>query len=144
MHFSLYFALDVIILSTLICLSYFQAVSDIQYGGDLVTTVCHSKPFVVDTTPPSLHSIVNILFDEIFSFLVVYYNASDDMSGIASMELGLGKTKYDVMIQRYQPLEIRGQGDNTYLVNEEFKTDFGVPVWIRLKVINNGKFSYSE
>nr|KAG5704401.1 hypothetical protein BaRGS_031107 [Batillaria attramentaria] len=114
-----------------------QAVNDVLHGGDLVTTVCHSTPFVVDTSPPNMNSVEEFLFDESFRFLVVYYNATDDTSGIARMEFGLGKTKYDVMIRRYLPFEIRGQGANTYLVNEEFETEEGVPAWIRLKVVNN-------
>ncbi|KAL8573311.1 hypothetical protein ACOMHN_032773 [Nucella lapillus] len=114
-----------------------QAVNDIIHGGDLVTTVCHSTPFVVDTTPPQFHAVQEFLFDESFRFLVVFYNVSDDISGVARMEFGLGRTKYDVMIRRYLPLEMRGVRGNTYLVNEEFETQDGVPAWIRLKVVNN-------
>nr|KAG5706492.1 hypothetical protein BaRGS_032885 [Batillaria attramentaria] len=32
---------------------------------------------------------------------------------------------------------MRGENNNTYLVNEEFETSDGVPAWIRLKVVNN-------
>nr|KAG5689777.1 hypothetical protein BaRGS_011578 [Batillaria attramentaria] len=70
-----------------------QAVSDILHGGDLVTTVCHSAAFLVDTDPPHLNSVNEILFDDTFRYLVVYYSATDDISGIARMEFGLGKTK---------------------------------------------------
>ena len=116
-----------------------QAVSDIIHGGDLVTTVCHSAPFVVDTTPPDFHAVQEFLFDESFRFLAVYYNVSDVISGVARMEFGLGKTKYDVMIRRYLPFEMRGVDGGTYLVNEEFETQDGVPAWIRLKVVDNGE-----
>nr|KAG5686567.1 hypothetical protein BaRGS_027224 [Batillaria attramentaria] len=112
------------------------AVSDIIHGGDLVTTVCHSTPFVVDTSPPVLNNVNDVLFDETFRFLVVYYDATDDVSGVARMEFGLGKTKYDVAIRPYIPFEIRGK-ENTYLVNEEFEITDGVAAWIRLKVVNN-------
>lgn len=114
-----------------------QAVSDIIHGGDLVTTVCHSTPFTVDTTPPSFNAVQEFLFDDTFRYLVVYYNVSDDISGIARMEFGLGRTKYDVEIRRYLTFEMRGVQGNTYLVNEEFETEDGVPAWIRLKVVNN-------
>nr|KAG5706493.1 hypothetical protein BaRGS_032886 [Batillaria attramentaria] len=67
------------------------AVNDVIHGGDLVTTVCHSTPFLVDTTPPLMNSVDEVLFDETFRFLVVYYNASDVISGVARMEFGLGK-----------------------------------------------------
>ena len=36
---------------------HIQAVSDIIHGGDLVTTVCHSTPVTVDTTPPSMNKV---------------------------------------------------------------------------------------
>ncbi|KAK7496780.1 hypothetical protein BaRGS_00011989, partial [Batillaria attramentaria] len=114
-----------------------QAVNDVIHGGDLVTTVCHSAPFAVDTSPPLLNSVNEILFDETFRYLVVYYNASDVFSGVARMEFGLGITKYDVNIRRFLTFEMRGVGGNTYLVNEEFETADGVPAWIRLKVVNN-------
>ena len=120
-------------------ISIFQAVSDIIHGGDLVTSVCHSTPFIVDTTPPDFNAVEEFLFDDSFRFLVVYYNVSDAISGIARMEFGLGKTKYDVMIRRYLPFEMRGVAGNTYLVNEEFETQDGVPAWIRLKVVNKGE-----
>ena len=86
-----------------------------------------------------IFQVNEFLFDETFRHLAVYYDASDDISGIARMEFGLGKTKYDVMLRSYRPLAMRGMGDNTYLVNEEFETDSGVPAWIRLKVVNNGE-----
>nr|KAG5706426.1 hypothetical protein BaRGS_032819 [Batillaria attramentaria] len=71
-----------------------QAVNDIIHGGDLVTTVCHSTPFVVDTAPPFMNSVEEILFDETFRFLVVYFNATDVTSGVARTEFGLGRTKF--------------------------------------------------
>nr|KAG5700346.1 hypothetical protein BaRGS_029598 [Batillaria attramentaria] len=114
-----------------------QAVSDIIHGGDLVTTVCHSTPFVIDTSPPNLHSVDDPIFDEDFRLLAVYFSASDEISGVARVEFGLGKTKYDVMIRRYIPYEIRGTSGNTYLLNEEFETASGTPAWIRLKIVNN-------
>ncbi|KAK7493720.1 hypothetical protein BaRGS_00015049 [Batillaria attramentaria] len=114
-----------------------QAVSDIIHGGDLVTTVCHATPIVVDTTPPKLDSVEDPLFDETFRYLVVYYSASDEVSGISGIEFGLGRTKYDVMVRPYVPFDILGEGHHTYIVNEEFETENGVPAWIRLKVVNN-------
>ncbi|XP_070206105.1 uncharacterized protein [Littorina saxatilis] len=114
-----------------------QAVSDVIHGGDLVTSVCHSAPFTVDTTPPNFHSVKEFLFDDSFRFLAVYYNVSDDTSGVARMEFGLGRTKYDVMIRKYLPFEMRGVEGNTYIVNEEFETEDGSPAWIRLKVVNS-------
>ena len=112
--------------------------SDIIHGGDLVTTVCHSTPFVVDSTPPSFRGVDDFIFDETFRILVIYYNASDVISGIGRVEFGLGRTKYDVSIRRYVPVEIHGKEGNTYVVSSDFETSAGVPAWIRLKVIDAG------
>lgn len=112
--------------------------SDIIHGGDLVTTVCHSTPFVVDSTPPSFRGVDDFIFDETFRILVIYYNASDVISGIGQVEFGLGRTKYDVSIRRYVPVEIHGKEGNTYVVSSDFETSAGVPAWIRLKVIDAG------
>ena len=120
------------------CCFFLQAVNDIVLGGDLVTTVCHSSPFIVDITPPIMHSVSDVIFDDGFRFLAVYYNATDNLSGIGRLEFGLGKTKYDVMIRKYMPFEIQGNEDNTHLLNKEFETASAVPAWIRLKVVDNG------
>lgn len=114
-----------------------QAISDIFHGGDHVTTVCHSTPFVVDITPPVIHSVSDIIFDDGFSFLAVYFSASDNLSGIGGLEFGLGLTKYDVMVRPYLPTMIHGTEDNMYLLKENFETAAGVPSWIRLKIIDN-------
>ncbi|KAK7113965.1 hypothetical protein V1264_000110 [Littorina saxatilis] len=114
-----------------------QAVNDISHGGDLVTTLCHSTPFLVDITPPVLHSVSDVIFDDGFRLLAVYFNATDNLSGVTGLEFGLGRTKYDVMIRRYLPFEIRGNENNRYLLNEEFETASGTPAWIRLKIVDN-------
>ena len=113
--------------------------SDVIHGGDLVTTVCHSAPFIVDTTPPEFHAVPEFLFDETFRYLVVYFSASDVTSGVSGIEFGLGRTKYDVSLRPYQPLPMRGAGNQTYIVYEEFSASEGQPAWIRLKVINSGE-----
>lgn len=89
-------------------------------------------------TPPILHSVDDAIFDETFRILAVYYNASD-ISGIGSIQMGLGKTKYDVKVRRYQPFEMRGRKGNTFIVNEEFEMKSGEPAYIRIKAVNNGK-----
>lgn len=122
----------------LIVLFSSQAVNDIIFGGDLVTTVCHSTPFVVDTTPPSLDRVRDVLFDDDFHFLVIYFNAFDTVSGISRVEFGLGSTKYDVMVRRYIQYEIRGVAGNNYITDEDFEMNLGIPAYIRLKVTNTG------
>nr|KAG5707973.1 hypothetical protein BaRGS_025111 [Batillaria attramentaria] len=117
------------------------AINDIIHGGDLVTTVCHSLPFIVDITPPVVYGVNEVVFDDTFRFLAVYYNATDALSGLSGVEFGLGKTKYDVMVRKYMPFEMRGTGDNTYLLNEEFETASGVPSWIRIKVVDKVRLS---
>ncbi|XP_070204336.1 uncharacterized protein [Littorina saxatilis] len=114
-----------------------KAVSDIKLGGDLVTTVCHSTPFFVDTSPPVIESVDDVIFDDGFRLLAVYFKVDDALSGVAKLEFGLGRTRHDVMIRGYRPFEIRGKAGSTFLLDEEFQTGSGVAAWIRLKVTDN-------
>ena len=80
-----------------------------------------------------------MVFDDGFHTLAIYYTASDNLSGIHRLEFGLGRTKYDVMVRKYLPFDLRGNGQQTYLLNEEFHMSSGVPAWIRLKVVDQGR-----
>ena len=95
---------------------------------------------MVDITPPVLQSVNQLVFDDGFHLLAVYFTATDGLSGVQRLEMGLGRTKYDVMLRGYQPLPIRGRGEQTYVLNEEFHMVSGVAAWVRLKVVDKGGF----
>ena len=115
-----------------------QALNGAELGGSLVTTVCHSVPFIVDTTPPVFNGVTDIIYDEDFDLIAIYYSASDDLSKIAKAEFGLGKTKYDVQLKAYS-LHHAMERDNPFVSLKELGLQEGIPAWIRIRVTNNGK-----
>ena len=52
-----------------------QAVSNVEYGGPLVTTVAHSTPYIVDTSPPILSEVEVINYNVSSNQLILTYNA---------------------------------------------------------------------
>ena len=115
-----------------------QAINNIIHGGALVTTVCHTTPFAVDTSPPEFGGIHEIYFDEDFDILAMYYSARDVLSQLLSIDFGLGQTKYDVLVRSYsyhEPME----RENPYIVISELGLPDGVPAWPRLRTVNFGE-----
>ncbi|XP_013400528.1 uncharacterized protein LOC106166497 [Lingula anatina] len=113
-----------------------QALNSVHHGGSLVTTVCHSTPIIIDTTKPIFSGINDIVYDEDFDILAVYYNVSDSLSGIMRVDLALGKTKYDAKIRpfsRHDHIERK----HAYLLLEDPGIPDGIPAWIRVRAINN-------
>ena len=41
-----------------------RALNNVQYGGPLAVTVCHSTPYVIDNSPPLVWEIYDIKYDE--------------------------------------------------------------------------------
>ena len=116
-----------------------QAVNGAELGGSLVTTVCHSIPFIVDTTPPVFKGVTEIIYDEDFDLIAIYYEASDDLSKIAKTEFALGKTKYDAELKAYSIHEAIQRAD-PFVALEDLGLQEGIPAWIRIRVTNNGKW----
>jgi hypothetical protein len=114
-----------------------QALNNVVFGGALVTTVCLSVPFRVDTTPPVIHEVQLMMFDEDFDILSVYYNASDPESDIAYVDIGFGRTSHDVMIRHYAR-HVHIERENPYVAVENLKLQEGLVTWIRLRVVNGG------
>ena len=114
-----------------------QALNGAELGGSLVTTVCHSVPFTVDTTPPVFSGVQDIIYDEDFDLIAIYYAASDDLSKIAKAEFGLGKTKYDVQLKAYS-IHHAMERDDPFVSLKELGLQEGIPAWIRIRVTNNG------
>ena len=59
-----------------------HAVSNVEYGGPLVTTVAHSTPYIVDTSPPILTEVEVIDYNGSSNQLILTYNARY-MSGLS-------------------------------------------------------------
>jgi hypothetical protein len=113
----------------------------VVHGGAMVTTVCHSTPIMVDTTPPYFTKGISdddIVFDEDFNLMALYYSTMDPKSKIKSIDFGLGLTKHDVDVRGYSSFEYKE--DRPFIVVKDLNLASGEPVWIRLQAKNNGKF----
>lgn len=117
-----------------------QAINNVVHGGSLVTTVCKSIPLTVDTTPPLFKGLTDIIFDEDFNLMAIYFGAEDKLSKIARIDFGLGKTKHDVEVRGYSRFAYM-QTDNPYIVIKDLNITDGEPAWIRLRAVNNGNDS---
>ena len=46
-----------------------RALNKVMYGGPLSVTVCHTTPYIVDTSAPIVHEISSLRYDERSFFL---------------------------------------------------------------------------
>ena len=53
-----------------------RAINQVEYGGLLVTTICHSTPLAIDNTPPIIYEIYNIKYDDVSYNLTADFNAT--------------------------------------------------------------------
>ena len=71
-------------------------------------------------------------------FIYIDIPASDPESGIVRTDVGLGETKHDVFIRPYSAHEPIHDGYEMVAL-EGVDLPVGVPIWVRLRVKNNGK-----
>lgn len=116
-----------------------QCLNNVEFGGSLVTTVCHSVPLTVDTTPPVFERVEQIYFDEHFDILGIYYQAHDNESLLNSVDFGLGITKYDVLVRQYSYHLPMNGNSHPFIAIEELDLQEGIPAWPRIRVDNGGK-----
>lgn len=112
-----------------------QAINNVEYGGPLVTTVHHSTPYIIDTSPPTLTEVNNIEYDTLTNELRLNYSAYDNGSGIASVSLALGRTQYDTSLLPWISIESNGTASVTVYIPD------GMETWIKLRAMNNGQFA---
>ena len=53
-----------------------RALNKVAYGGPMALSVCHSKAYGVDTTPPIVNDFNNIRYDDKTGILSAIYNAT--------------------------------------------------------------------
>lgn len=51
-----------------------DAINGVGYGGSLVTTVHHSTPYIIDTTPPIILYLQIEAYDNIENMLNITFN----------------------------------------------------------------------
>ncbi|XP_078573994.1 uncharacterized protein LOC144860567 isoform X3 [Branchiostoma floridae x Branchiostoma japonicum] len=108
-----------------------RALNKVEFGGPLATTVCHTTPYIIDTTPPFVNHVKLISYDEVSYELIVEYNVSDPLSNIREVDIGLGKSPRDVFIKDWH------RHDNLTHVTMFYRIPDGIPTWIKVRAINN-------
>ena len=52
-----------------------RTLNEVQYGGPLSTTICHTTPYVIDTSPPFVYEVYGTTYDEETHVINTMYNA---------------------------------------------------------------------
>ncbi|VDI73733.1 Hypothetical predicted protein, partial [Mytilus galloprovincialis] len=107
-----------------------RALNEVQYGGPLATTVCHTTPLTVDNSPPLVWEVYDIQYDEDTYNLTAKHNSSDPHSGLDYNDVCLGRTRRDCLEMKWTRFAVT---PNISLVR--FLTD-GVPVWVKVRAVN--------
>nr|XP_006817933.1 PREDICTED: uncharacterized protein LOC100377080 [Saccoglossus kowalevskii] len=108
-----------------------RALNKVEFGGPLATTVCHTTPYTIDNTPPLVHDVNLIEYDEIACHIITEYNVSDPHSGIREIDFGLGRSNRDVYLLGWQ------RHDNITHIGLDYCIADGIPAWIKIRAINN-------
>lgn len=56
---------------------------------------------IVDIIFLLFKGLIDIIFDEDFNFMVIYFGVEDKLLKIVRIDFGLGKIKYDVEVRGY-------------------------------------------
>ena len=117
-----------------------RATNRIAYGGPLFTTVQHTTPYIVDATPPFVSDSVDVSYNASTNQLSVGYDASDSRSGVASVEVALGRSPLDTNVLRWTPLiDQSDPAQQGSLGAAEVEIPDGIPVWLKLRVTDGGE-----
>ena len=114
-----------------------RATNQIAYGGPLFTTVQHSTPYIVDTTPPIVSDAVDIDYNSSTNQLSVGFRASDPGGELTSVEVALGRSPLDVDVLRWTVLPA-GSDSGTGMDVVDTDIPDGVPVWLKLRATDTG------
>ncbi|XP_070564497.1 uncharacterized protein [Ptychodera flava] len=108
-----------------------RALNKVEFGGPMAATVCHTTTYTIDTTPPFVHDIFDVEYDEETCVLSVSYNVSDPLSHIREVDIGYGLSTRDVYVMdwsRHYTFEN---------LTQQFCIPDGVSTWIRIRAWNN-------
>ncbi|XP_035697583.1 uncharacterized protein LOC118430698 [Branchiostoma floridae] len=106
-----------------------RAINSVEFGGAMATTVCHTTPYVIDNTPPFVHHVHSVRYDD--DVISAEYNVSDPLSDIQEIDFGLGRSKRDVHMMDWY------RHGNTTHTSVNFHIPDGVPAWVKVRAINN-------
>ncbi|XP_066289112.1 uncharacterized protein [Branchiostoma lanceolatum] len=108
-----------------------RAINNVEFGGAMATTVCHTAPYIIDNTPPFVHHVHSVQYDETDFTISAEYNVSDPLSDIREIDFGLGRSKRDVHMMDWY------RHGNTTHTSVNFHIPDGVPAWVKVRAINN-------
>ena len=135
------------------------------FGGSGVTSLCHSDPYVVDTTPPNMWDVHDTVYNDKTYVCGIKYNTSDDGSHILEIQFGLGNSKHDVFLRKWDyhcvgDTKPDGMCERTHKrITSPLMTQLavnvsdsdggkglpeGVYVWVRIAVLNNVELAALE
>ncbi|XP_048250793.1 uncharacterized protein LOC124111176 [Haliotis rufescens] len=109
-----------------------RALNNVEYGGPLVTTICHTTPLGIDNTQPFVHEVYDVEYDEDTYVITAKYNASDPESDIREVDLCLGQTTRDCY-----HLEWQRSNHSDHGITRTFQIPGGIPVWVKVRAINH-------
>ena len=52
-----------------------QGLNQVIFGGSGVLTLCHSTPYIIDTTPPIIQNVTLIAYNETSNISTFFYEA---------------------------------------------------------------------
>ncbi|XP_035662464.1 uncharacterized protein LOC118406510 [Branchiostoma floridae] len=107
-----------------------RAFNNVAHGGTMSLTVCHTSPYGIDNTPPVFHGLTGVEFDIDTNDLQISYNASDEQSAVVEADIGLGLTKFDVLVMNWE----RHNHTGTIEINPTIED--GVPAWPKIRAVN--------
>ncbi|XP_078616233.1 uncharacterized protein LOC144884654 [Branchiostoma floridae x Branchiostoma japonicum] len=108
-----------------------RAINNVEFGGAMATTVCHTTPYIIDNTPPFVHHVHSVEYDESDFTISAEYNVSDPLSDIREIDFGLGRSKRDVHMMDWY------RHGNTTHTSVNFRIPDGIPAWVKVRAINN-------
>ena len=100
----------------------------------ILTGIDTEAPLVGD--PP----VTDIVYDEHFSALAVFYNITDRVSGLKEFYIGLGDNKFNVALRPYEEL-ILTERNIEYMIAGIYEVIIqeGIPAWVRMMACDRGK-----
>ncbi|XP_070573748.1 uncharacterized protein [Ptychodera flava] len=108
-----------------------RAINKVDFGGPMATTVCHSISYTIDRSPPIVHEVTVLGYDEDDCIITATYNLSDDLSHIREISFGLGKSPRDVYL-----LDWKRESNITHIAYP-FCVPDGVPTWVKIRAMNH-------
>ncbi|CAH1802680.1 unnamed protein product [Owenia fusiformis] len=108
-----------------------RALNKVEFGGPMALTVCHSLPYIVDTTPPFVNHVLTLSYDEYTYMIIMTYNVSDPLSDIREVDFCLGRSRRDCYVSDWDRY-----ANTSHLEKVQHIPD-GIPSWPKIRAINN-------